>query len=112
MATITYDDFLKVDIRAGRIIEVIAFERARQPSYKLTIDFGHEVGIKRSSVQARRDYTADQLRGRLCLAVVNFEPKNIAGFLSEVLVLGVPRADGSLALVRPDDEVVIGSRLY
>lgn len=112
MATIHYDDFEKVDIRVGRIIEVEDFERTRQPSYKLRVDFGEEIGIKQSSAQLKTNYTPEQLLGKTCLAVVNFEPKNIAGFMSEVLVLGVPRDGGGLSLVRPVDEAIIGGRLY
>ncbi len=112
--TISYDDFAKVDIRVGRIIKVTDFERARNPSYKLKIDFGDEIGVKQSSAQFKSNYTPDELLGRQCLAVVNFEPKNIAGFLSEVLVLGVPRADGDgIAIVRPAaDKGKVGGRLY
>jgi tRNA-binding protein len=109
---ISYEDFEKVDIRVGRIIEVTDFTRARVPSYKLKVDFGPEIGIKQSSAQAKTNYTPEQLLGKQCLAVVNFEPKNIAGFLSEVLVLGVPRVEGGLSLVRPVDEAQIGSKLY
>lgn len=112
MSTIDYDDFARVDIRVGRIIEVKQFDRARYPSYKLRIDFGDEIGIKQSSAQLKTDYTPDQLLASTCLAVVNFAPRNIAGFLSEVLVLGVPKPDGGLSLVRPIDEAEIGGRLY
>lgn len=112
MNTIIYEDFEKVDIRVGRIVEVKDFERARQPSYKLTIDFGPEIGIKQSSAQAGSDYTKQDLGGRLCLAVVNLPPRNIAGFQSEVLVLGVSRNDGGLSLLRPDDAAELGSRMY
>lgn len=109
---ITFDDFDKVDIRVGKIIAVEDFERARVPAYKLTIDFGAEIGIRRSSARFKSDYTPDQLLNRQCLAVVNFPPKNIGGFLSEVLVLGVPKPGGGLSLVRPVDEAEIGGRLY
>jgi len=110
---ISYDDFAKVDIRVGRIIEVTDFERARNPSYKLKIDFGDDIGIKQSSAQFKSNYPPEELLDRQCLAVVNFEPRNIAGFMSEVLVLGVPRADGDgIAIVRPDDEGKVGGRLH
>jgi len=110
---ITYDDFARVDIRVGRIIEVADFERAHNPSYRLRIDFGPAIGIKQSAAQFKQNYSPDQLTGAQCLAVVNFTPKNIAGFMSEVLVLGVPRADGNgIAIVRPADEGEIGGRLY
>ena len=109
---ITYDDFAKVDIRVGKIIEVEDFPRARVPSYKLTIDFGDEIGIKKTSAQAKTDYTPEQLLNKQCLAVVNFAPKNIAGFLSEVLVLGVDRPDGGLSLITPTYEARLGAKLY
>ena len=112
MNTIAYSDFEKVDIRVGKIIEVIDFERARTPSYKLKVDFGPEIGVKQSSAQAKTDYEPDQLLGKQCLAVVNFEPKNIAGFMSEVLVLGVPREGGGLSLVMPSLQAETGGRLY
>jgi tRNA-binding protein len=112
MSTITWLDFEKVDIRVGQIVEVVDFERARVPSYKLKIDFGPEIGIKNSSAQAKTDYRPEDLLGKQCLAVVNFPPKNIAGFESEVLVLGVPKLGGGLALVRPVDEAELGGRLY
>ncbi len=111
--SISYDDFAKVDIRVGRIIEVTDFDRARNPSYKLRIDFGPEIGIKQSSAQFKNNYPPEELLNKQCLAVVNFPPRNIAGFMSEVLVLGVPRADGDgIAIVRPADEAETGGRLY
>lgn len=109
---LTYDDFLKVDIRVGRIIEVVDFERAKIPAYKLKIDFGAEIGIKQTSARFNTDYTPEQLLNRQCLAVVNFPPKNIGGFLSEVLMLGVPRPGGGLVLVSPVEEAELGGRLY
>ena len=112
MSSISYDDFDKVDVRVGRIVEVAEFERARKPSYKLTIDFGPEIGVKRSSAQLKSDYRPEELQGRRCLAVVNFEPKNIAGFMSEVLVLGVPRKGGGLVLATALDGAELGGRLY
>jgi len=112
MPTIEYNDFEKVDVRVGRIVEVTDFDRARVPSYKLKVDLGPELGIKHSSAQAKADYTPDELLGRQCLAVVNFPPKNIAGFQSEVLVLGVAKPDGGLSLLRPDPEAELGSHMY
>ncbi len=109
---ISFEDFEKVDIRVGLIIEVTDFERARVPAYKLKIDFGPEIGIKQSSARFKTDYTPEQLLNKTCLAVVNFEPKNIGGFLSEVLVLGVPKKGGGLALVRPVDDAELGGKLY
>ncbi len=110
--TISFEDFEKVDIRVGRIIEVTDFERARFPSYKFKIDFGPEIGIKQSSGRYKETYTPEELLGKQCLAVVNFAPKNIAGFLSEVLILGVDRQGGGISLVSPVDEAVIGALLY
>ncbi|MEK7775133.1 MAG: tRNA-binding protein [Candidatus Zixiibacteriota bacterium] len=112
MSTIEFEDFEKVDIRVGRIIEIADFERARVPAYKLKIDFGSEIGVKQSSARFKSDYAPEQLLNTLCLAVVNFAPKNIGGFLSEVLVLGVPREGGGLAMTRPDPGAQVGSRLY
>ena len=109
---ISFDDFEKVDIRVGRIIEVTDFERARFPSYKLKIDFGEDLGIKYSSARLKTTYTPQQLLNRQCLAVVNFEPKNIAGFLSEVLVLGVDNKNGGVSIISPDPEGIIGNKLY
>ena len=109
--TIAFDDFLAVDIRLGVITEVEDFPRARNPSYKLTVDFGPEIGVKRSSAQVTT-YTHEELVGRQVVAVVNFEPRNIAGFISEVLVLGVPDADGQVVLLSPTREAVVGERMY
>ena len=109
--TIEYSDFEKVDVRVGVITEVEDFPRARNPSYKLTIDFGPEIGVKRSSAQVT-SYTHDELRGMQVVAVVNFEPRNIAGFMSEVLVLGVPDAEGQVVLLSPTREGVVGERMF
>ena len=109
--TIEYADFEKVDIRVGVITDVEDFPRARNPSYRLTIDFGAEIGVKRSSAQIT-SYTHEELRGRQVVAVVNFEPRNIAGFMSEVLVLGAADADGQVVLLSPTREVVVGGRMY
>ena len=109
---ITIEDFEKVNIRVGRIIEVQDFEQAKFPSYKLKIDFGPEIGIKQSSARFKADYTPEELLNKQCLAVVNFPPRNIAGFSSEVLVLGVDKPEGGLSLVRPVHEAILGARLY
>jgi tRNA-binding protein len=109
---ITFDDFQKVDIRVGKVLEVEDFSEAKNPSYKLKIDFGPEIGIKRSSAQITRLYKKEDLKGKLVLAVVNFPPKQIANFKSEVLVLGVPDKNHDVVLVKPDKEVDIGVRLY
>ena len=110
--TIDYSDFERLDIRVGKIIEILDFERARVPAYKLKIDLGPEIGIKQTSARFKTDYTPDQLLGRQCLCVVNFAPKNIGGFMSEVLMLGVPRPGGGIILVSPDSEAVLGGRMY
>ncbi len=109
---ITIEDFEKVEIRVGRIIDVQDFERAKFPSYKLKIDFGTEIGIKQSSARFKADYTPEELLNKQCLAVVNFPPRNIAGFSSEVLVLGVDKVEGGLSLARPVHEAKLGARLY
>ena len=108
---IDFADFEKVDVRVGTITAVDDFPRARNPSYRLTIDFGPELGERRSSVQAT-NYSREELVGMQVIAVVNFEPKNIAGFMSEVLVLGVPGSDGQIALLTPSRPSDPGGRLY
>ncbi len=110
--TISFEDFEKVDIRVGRIIDVQDFEKARFPTYKLKIDFGPEIGVKQSSARFKTDYRPEELLEKQCLAVVNFAPKNIAGFMSEVLVLGVDKENGGLSMVRPFDPAKLGARLY
>jgi tRNA-binding protein len=109
---ITYADFEKVDIRAGRIIQVDSFPEARKPAYKLLIDFGPDVGVKKSSAQATELYKSEELLGRLVLAVVNFPPKQIGPFMSEVLTLGVPDGRGHVVLVGPDRDVPVGGRMF
>ncbi|MGO4386427.1 tRNA-binding protein [Microvirga sp. 2YAF29] len=111
-ATITFDDFLKVDIRVGRIVAAEPFPQARKPAYKLTIDFGPEIGTKRSSAQITVNHKIDELVGSEVMAVVNFPPRQIGPFMSEVLTLGVPDANGDVMLIRPDRDVPIGGRLY
>ena len=109
---ITFDDFLKVDIRVGRIVAAEAFPQARKPAFKLTIDFGPGIGLKRSSAQITANHTLEDLVGTQVLAVVNFPPRQIGPFMSEVLTLGVPDQDGAVMLIRPDREVPLGGRLY
>ena len=109
---ITYEDFTNVDIRVGRIVTVEDFPEARKPAYKLTIDFGAVIGVKRSSAQITTLYTKDDLLGTLVLAVVNFPVKQIGPFLSECLTLGVPNEAGDVVLVRPDRTATIGGRLF
>ncbi|MGB1625067.1 MAG: tRNA-binding protein [Candidatus Puniceispirillaceae bacterium] len=108
----TFDDFLKVDIRVGRIIEVEAFPEARKPAWKLKIDFGSDIGVKKSSAQITDLYDAESLLGRQILAVVNFPPRQIGPFMSEVLTLGVSDAAGAIVLIKPDNEVKEGARLH
>jgi tRNA-binding protein len=109
--TIEYGDFEKVDVRVGTITAVEDFPRARKPSYRLTVDFGPELGERRTSAQVT-SYGKDELVGTRVVAVVNFEPKNIAGFMSEVLVLGVPGPDGEVVLLTPTREVPEGGRVF
>lgn len=111
MAQITYDDFAKVDIRVGRIVQVDDFPQARKPAYKLRIDFGAELGVKTSSAQITKHYQAQELQDRLVLAVVNFPPRQIANYFSEVLTLGVMLGAGDIVLVQPDRDVPIGTRI-
>ena len=109
MDTISYDDFLKVDIRVGRILEAEEFPKARKPAYKLRIDFGPEIGTKNSSAQITKYYNPQDLVGKLVIGVVNFPPRQIATFFSEVLTLGVILGDGDICLVHPDRDVPLGS---
>lgn len=111
-APITFDEFLKVDIRVGRIVAAETFPEARKPAYKLTIDFGPEIGTKRSSAQITVNHSIEELVGSQVLAVVNFPPRQIGPFMSEVLTLGVPDVNGDVMLIRPDRDVPIGGRLY
>lgn len=110
--TITYDDFQKVDIRVGRITRAEPFPEARKPAIRLWMDFGGDIGEKRSSAQITRHYRPEDLVGRQVLAVVNFPPRQIGKVMSEVLVLGVPDAEGEVVLIRPDFDVPLGGRLY
>ncbi|MGB9695403.1 MAG: tRNA-binding protein [Caldisericaceae bacterium] len=108
---ITYQDFEKVEVRVGRILEASFFKEALKPAYKLVIDFG-ELGIKKSSAQITQNYKIEDLVGREIIAVVNFPPKQIANFVSEVLVLGVNDNNGNVVLLAPDVEVPLGRRMY
>ena len=110
--TISYDVFAQVDIRVGTIVAAEPFPQARKPAYKLTVDFGPEIGVKRSSAQLPANYALDALPGRQVAAVVNFAPRQIGPFMSEVLMLGFPDASGAVVLVAPDKPVPNGGRLF
>ena len=111
-ATISFDDFLKVDIRVGTVIKAEPFPEARKPALKLTIDFGDEIGVKKSSAQITENHAIENLVGTQVLAVVNFPPRQIGPFMSEVLTLGVPDANGKVMLLRPHQPVPAGGRMY
>jgi tRNA-binding protein len=106
--TASFDDFQKLDMRVGRVLDVEEFPEARVPAWKLTVDFGSEIGVKRSSAQITH-YPPDALVGRLVVGVVNFPPKRIAGFRSEVLILGAMDDEKGVVLLEPDDDVQLGS---
>ena len=112
MNIISFNDFQKVEIRVGRVIEVDQFPEARKPALKLKIDFGDAIGIKKSSAQITHHYNLDNLLGKNVLAVVNFEPRQIGKFMSEVLVLGISDCDGNIVLIKPDNEVPLGAKLH
>ncbi len=112
MDQITYADFERIDIRVGTVVDVQPFPQARKPAYKLWIDFGAPIGVKRSSAQITRHYAIDALMGRQVCAVVNFPPRQIGPFLSEVLTLGLPDGEGGVVLARPDLDVPNGGKLF
>ena len=109
---ITYEDFQKVEIRSGKIIEAKDFPEARKPAYKLKIDFGEEIGIKSSSVQITYNYSKEELIGKIVICVTNFPVKQIGPFNSEVLTLGLADSNNNVVLVSPDKEVPLGVRLF
>lgn len=109
---IIFDDFLKVDIRVGTIVEANTFPEARKPAYRLTIDFGSPIGLKKSSAQITKRYTLEELIGRQVAAVVNFPPRQIGPFMSEVLTLGFPDEAGEVVLIGPTLKVPAGGRLF
>jgi tRNA-binding protein len=111
-AMIAFDDFLKVDIRVGRVVEAAPFPEARKPAIRLMIDFGPDLGMKKSTAQITRHYQPDALVGRQVLAVVNFPPRQIGPLMSEVLTLGVPDEDGEVVLIQPDIAVPPGGRMF
>ena len=111
-APLSYAEFERVDIRVGRVIDVQDFPEARKPAYRLRIDFGPAIGVKKSSAQATKHYSKEQLLNRLVLAVVNFAPRQIGPFMSEVLTLGVSDGDGGVVLLTPERDVPIGGRMF
>jgi|TARA_B110000093_G_scaffold82414_1_gene89302 tRNA-binding protein len=112
MDIISFDDFTKIDIRVGLVVEAMDFPEARKPALKLKIDFGDELGIKKSSAQINYHYTPNDLLGKSVLAVVNFSPRQIGKFMSEVLVLGLSDDNGNIVLITPDSAVPIGAKLH
>ena len=110
--TIGFDDFLKLDIRVGTVVKAEPYPEARQPAYKVWVDFGAEIGVKKASAQATAHYTVEGLIGRQVAAVVNFAPKQIGKFMSEILILGFPDGAGGMVLAVPDQAVPNGGRLY
>ena len=112
MAEISFDDFLKVDVRVGAITRIEPFPEARKPAYKLYVDFGPEIGKRKSSAQVTHHYTAEELVGRQVAAVINFPPKQIGPLRSEILVLGFPDADGEVVMIEPNRPVPNGGRLF
>ena len=112
MQEITWNDFEKVELRIGTIIEVKEFPEAKKPAYKLTIDFGDEIGIKKSSAQITKHYSKEELVGKQIVAVINFPPKQVGGFLSECLVTGFADENGDIVLTQPERKVPNGSKLF
>ncbi|MHA1538465.1 MAG: tRNA-binding protein [Alphaproteobacteria bacterium] len=112
MGTLTFEDFERVDIRVGTITDARPFPEARRPAYRLWVDFGGELGVKKTSAQITTHYALDELVGRQVAAVVNFPPKQIGKFMSEILVLGFPDAEGEVVLIGPHRQVPNGARLF
>lgn len=110
--TISFDDFLKVDIRLGQVVDAQAFPEARKPAYKLWIDFGPEIGVKKTSAQITELYSLEDLKDRLVMAVLNFPPRQIGPFMSEVLTLGVTDSQGRVVLLAPSHEAPLGARMH
>src|SRR5262249_28269731 len=109
---LSYAEFDRVDVRVGRIIDVQDFPEARKPAFKLRIDFGPEIGVRKSSAQTTKHYSRESLLNRLVVAVVNFPPKQIGPYMSEVLTLGVPDRDGAVVLLQPEREIPLGGRMF
>ena len=112
MSEISFDDFMKVDIRVGKITQAEPFPEARKPAFKLWVDFGPEIGVKKASAQITKHYSLDELVGRQVLGVVNFPPRQIGPVMSEVLVLGVPDDEGEVVLLAPGKDVPLGGRMF
>ncbi len=110
--TISFEEFMKVDIRVGKITRAEPFPEARKPAFKLWVDFGPDLGVRKSSAQITRHYDVEALPGRKVLAVVNFPPRQIGPVMSEILVLGVPDEDGEVVLLKPDKDVPLGVRMF
>jgi tRNA-binding protein len=112
MAEISFDDFLKVDIRVGKVLRAEPYPEARKPAIKMWIDFGPDIGERKTSAQVTKHYTPEELIGKTVMGVVNFPPRQIGKFMSEVLVLGVPDDAGEVVLLTPDKDVPVGGRMY
>lgn len=112
MEQITFDDFEKVNIRVGRIVDVQDFPEARKPAFKIWVDFGADIGIKKTSAQVTQNYTHETLKGKLVAAVVNFPPRQIGKYMSEILILGFPDAEGNVTLISPDKDIPLGGKLF
>lgn len=112
MADITFDEFLKVDIRVGTVVQAQPYPEARKPAIKLWVDFGGDLGVKKSSAQITAHYAPDALVGKQVMAVVNFPPRQIGKFMSEILVLGLPDEHGEIVLIGPDQPVPLGGRMH
>ena len=112
MTEVQFEDFMKLDIRVGTIVAARPFPKARKPAFKLEVDFGDDIGIRKSSAQITAHYDCDELIGKQVIAVVNFPSRQIGPFMSEILTLGVPDADGEVVLVQPSQRVPDGGRLY
>lgn len=112
MSELNFDDFLKIDIRVGKVLRAEPYPEARKPAIKLWVDFGPDIGQKKSSAQITEHYTPEELVGRRVLGVVNFPPRQIGKFMSECLVLGVPDENDAVVLISPDQDVPVGGRMY
>ena len=111
-AEISFDDFLKVDVRVGQVVDAQPYPEARKPAIKLWVDFGEKIGVRKSSAQITKHYTPESVVGRRVMAVMNFPPRQIGKFMSEILVLGVPDDEGEVVLLKPDLDVPLGGRLF